>query len=329
MDFDLRFLAHARALAEEGSFARAARALHITQPALSRSIQQLERRTGIAIFERGKGRVVPTELGRLFLERSRELLDRAEAFDRELTLLRGTGTGRLNVGAGTFPTALFMGEAVGRFLRANPGVSIRVANDNWASLVMSLLRRELDLAVIGLVPRDEAAGLDLTPLSEWQAAFIVRKGHPLLGNGALALADVAAYPIASTVRLGPAITERLLAARARRDAARPIPDVGCESMAMLKAAVVATDHVLFATLSIFAPELERGELAALPLADPRLAANFAIARVSGRSLPRIADDLARAIVEADRGAHAAESALRKRWLGGARPARHAAPTKVA
>jgi len=329
MDFDLRFLQHARALAEEGSFARASRALHITQPALSRSIQELERRTGIAIFERGKGRVVPTELGRLFLERSRDLLDRAEALEREVALLRGTGTGRLHVGAGTFPTALFMGDAVGKFLHANPGVSIRVANDNWANLVAALLRRELDLAVIGLVPRDEAGGLDLTPLSLWQGLFIVRSGHPLLGKGALALADVAAYPIASTLRLGPAITERLLAARGRLDGARPIPDVGCESMAMLMAAVAASDHVLFATLSIAAREIERGELAVLPLADPQLGATFAVARVRDRSLPAVANNLVHAIVEADRRAHAAEAKLRERWLGGSRPPRRAASVRVA
>jgi DNA-binding transcriptional LysR family regulator len=329
MDFDLRFLRHARALAEEGSFARASRALHITQPALSRSIQELERRTGIAIFERGKGRVVPTELGRLFLERSRDLLDRAEALDREVELLRGTGTGRLHIGAGTLPTAMFMGDAVGMFLRGNPGVAIRVANDNWASLVASLLRRELDLAVVGTLPRDDAGGLDLTPLSTWQGLFIVRRGHPLLGNGALALDDVAACPIASTLRLGPAVTEPLLAARGRSDSARPMPDFGCESMPMLKAVVATTDHVLFATLGVVAPELERGELAVLPVVEPQLASTFAIARVADRSLPAIADDIARAIVAADRRAHADELALHDRWLGRPRQEQRAAPARVA
>ncbi len=74
MDFDLRLLRHARALAEEGSFGRAARALHLTQPALSRSIQELERRTGIQLFDRNKGGVEPTDLGRVFLVHARELL---------------------------------------------------------------------------------------------------------------------------------------------------------------------------------------------------------------------------------------------------------------
>jgi len=71
MDFDLRLLRHARALAEEGSFARAARTLHLTQPALSRSIQELERRTGIRLFDRNKGRVDLTALGEVFLAHAR------------------------------------------------------------------------------------------------------------------------------------------------------------------------------------------------------------------------------------------------------------------
>ncbi len=93
MDFDLRQLRHARALAEEGSFARAARTLHLTQPALSRSIQELERRTGIKLFDRNQGRVEPTDLGRVFLAHARGLLGHAEALDREVATMRGTGTG--------------------------------------------------------------------------------------------------------------------------------------------------------------------------------------------------------------------------------------------
>ncbi len=106
MDFDLRLLRHARALAEEGSYARAARSLHLTQPALTRSIQELERRTGLKLFDRDSKRVGPTDLGRLFLAHARELLGRAEALDREVATMRGAGTGSLVVGSGTMPHPL-------------------------------------------------------------------------------------------------------------------------------------------------------------------------------------------------------------------------------
>jgi DNA-binding transcriptional LysR family regulator len=64
---ELRKLSHILALAEAGSFARAARSLGITQSALSRSIQMVEEAYGFRIFERGKGPVVPTAAGRSLL----------------------------------------------------------------------------------------------------------------------------------------------------------------------------------------------------------------------------------------------------------------------
>ena len=157
MDFDLRLLRHARALAEEGSFARAARGQHLTQPALTRSIQELERRTGIKLFDRNKGRVVPTDLGRVFLAHARELLGHAEALDREIATLRGAGTGSLLLGSGTFPTAIFVAEGVAAFLRENPDVAVRVVNDNWVALIAALRRRELDLVVAASPPPEEGA----------------------------------------------------------------------------------------------------------------------------------------------------------------------------
>src|SRR5512139_3428735 len=177
MDFDLRQLRHARALAEQGSFARASRTLHLTQPALSRSIQELERRTGIKLFDRAQGRVEPTDLGRVFLAQARDLLGHAEALDREVATLRGTGTGRLVVGSGTFPTAIFMADALAAFLGRNPGVAVRVVNENWVGLVAGLRRREFDLVVAAPPAPDEATDLETINLSQRQGRFLVRPGH--------------------------------------------------------------------------------------------------------------------------------------------------------
>ena len=74
MALDLHQLRQALALLEHGSFVRAAAALHISQPALSRSIQALERNFGNELFLRSASGVVPTDVGRLYLERARDLL---------------------------------------------------------------------------------------------------------------------------------------------------------------------------------------------------------------------------------------------------------------
>ena len=84
MDLNLRLLRHAHVLADLGSFARAARVLGITQPALSRSIKTLESRIGARLFERSTHGVQLTDAGQLFLANARELMARAatgETFD--------------------------------------------------------------------------------------------------------------------------------------------------------------------------------------------------------------------------------------------------------
>lgn len=312
MDFDLRLLRHARALGEERSFARAARTLRLTQPALSRSIQDLERRTGIKLFDRSKSRVEPTDLGRIFLAHARELLGRAEALDREVAALRGSGTGSLVVGSGTFPTILFVATATSNFLRTNPNVSIRVVNDNWAELVTSLRRREVDFIVAAMPADDEAADVVTRPLTSRQGRFLVRPGHPLLSKRPLSLEDVVAYPIVSTSRLTSAIADRLLAVRKDRDAKRPLVDVACESTEMMRLIATATDHVLLSPLGAIVDTVERGELVALPVIDPRISATFAVIRLLARTLPATAEEFIASVVEADRASANMERALASR-----------------
>jgi DNA-binding transcriptional LysR family regulator len=309
MDFDLRLLRHARALAEEGSFARASRNLHLTQPALSRSIQDLERRTGIKLFDRNKGRVEPTDLGRVFLAHARELLGRAEALDREVATMRGSGTGSLVVGSGSFPTSMFMGGAVSAFLRRNPGVGVRLVNSNWVALVAALRRRELDFIVAAPPVADEATDLVVRPLSLRQGYFLVRPGHPLRMRRELCLEDIAACPIMCVGHLAPAITERLLEARPSRDAARPVPDVACDSLQLMAQIAGATDHVLLSTLSANENSISAGELVALPVIEPKLSVTFAVLRLAARTLPSIADDFIREVIAADRAGLVAEREL--------------------
>jgi DNA-binding transcriptional LysR family regulator len=308
MDFDLRLLRHCRALAEEGSFARAARALHITQPALSRSIRDLESRLGLQVFDRTRARVVPTDLGRAFLDRAGDLLAQAESLAREVAALRGSSTGSLNVGSGTFPSVLFMPMAMTRFLAENPDVDVRVVNDNWAALLAMLRRRELDLIVVATPSEADAAELDVMPLSPRQGFFVVRPGHPLTRVAAPTLADVVAYPLASTSRLGPRMTEAVRKARSDERAAHVLPEFGCESLTMMKAVVRGTDHVMIATPSIVADELERRELQVLPLVEPAIGASFAVIRLRNRTLPPVAERLVAAIVDADRSVAKTDSA---------------------
>jgi DNA-binding transcriptional LysR family regulator len=322
MDFDLRLLRHCRALAEEGSFAKASRVLHITQPALSRSIRDLEERVGFGLFDRSGSRIVPTDLGRAFVDRARDLLAHAEALDRDVALLKGNERGALAVGAATYVSAMFMGPALASFAAAHPGVDLRVANDHWANLLDMLHRRELDLVVSHLPTTADAADLAVTRLHERTGSFVVRPGHPLLDLPAPTIADVAAYPIACSARVGAVIAEALR--KGRSEGGRRSPgDFTCESFPLLKEVVKRSNHVLMTTLTLVGDDLVRGELARVSTVDAPIKSSFAVMQLASRTLAPVAARLVEAIVAADDADFAREQKLQAKWLQ-ARPAAGAA-----
>jgi DNA-binding transcriptional LysR family regulator len=86
---ELRQLRHLIAVVEHGSFSRAAEAVHLTQPALSRSIQALESEVGAAVLERNRGAIVPTDIGHLLLTHARLLDTVTRDLERDIALTRG------------------------------------------------------------------------------------------------------------------------------------------------------------------------------------------------------------------------------------------------
>ena len=86
---ELRRLRHLIAVVEHGSFSRAAEAVHLTQPALSRSIQALEAEVGTAVLERNRGAIEPTDVGRLLLTHARQLDSATRDLERDIALTQG------------------------------------------------------------------------------------------------------------------------------------------------------------------------------------------------------------------------------------------------
>lgn len=314
MSVDIRLLRHARALAEEGSFARAARSLHLTQPALSRSIQILEQRVGVPLFDRGRSRVEPTDLGRVFLEHARQVLDSADALDREVALMRGASTGRLSLGAGTLVSSMFVDDALARFVSRNAQVGIRVVNDSGSELLGRLRLAKIDLFVGSVPTGPEAAGLTIVPLATRTGRFMVRAGHPLAARRGLAISEVVSYPLVCTARLTPGIADALIRARGSDDP-RPLPDFASESTRLMRLVTLSSDHVMLGALAMFPDDIAAGRLVPLPIDEAPPTQAFGIVRLEARTLPTVADALIEAIVEADRASADAERALEARVLG--------------
>ena len=133
MSVDLHLIRHALALAKHGNFRRAAQALHVSQPTISRNIAALERSLGVRLFDRTRSGVEPTEFGRLVLERGRDLLAGAADLRREVGLRAGLDSGSLAVSAGPHPFEISVVHALTRLVAEH-----RLTLDEAAETLMDI-----------------------------------------------------------------------------------------------------------------------------------------------------------------------------------------------
>jgi DNA-binding transcriptional LysR family regulator len=191
-------LRHLLALADSGSFSRAAEAVCLTQPALSRSIQALEDELGQPLFDRLGRRSELTPFGRAMAVRARQVLDDADALrDHGRRLARGDA-GELRLGLGSGPGAMLMTPLLMTAAARHPGWRVEVSRATTAQLVQALQARALDALVVDVRSLAPSAELRVDTLCEMRGAFMVRPGHPLLTQTAVGFDDVRRFPIAST-----------------------------------------------------------------------------------------------------------------------------------
>ena len=304
MTIELRLLHCALLLAEHKNFARAAKAIHVSQPTLSRNIQEIERRIETQLFERGTGGVVPTDAGEIFLEHAREVVARAADLNREMELLRGLEKGELKIGAGTYQSAMMVDRAVIRLLRAYPAIRLQIHTDNREKLLPLLRKRELDLAVIGLGGTEVEPEMHITRLNQHQGYFVVRSGHPLLASrGVPTLQSILRFPGVMTSRVTIPALKQFLASksgdRASHAQAKSFPAIACESVAMMKMIVAETEAVGLLPLNTVMAEVQDGQLVVLSLVPPFLKVEFGIVRLAHRRLSPLGETFVRLQLDVD------------------------------
>jgi DNA-binding transcriptional LysR family regulator len=192
-------LKHFIALAQTGSFAKSASAMHLTQPALSRSIRALEDELGERLFDR-IGRVSElTPFGRQALERARELALAADDLRESGRLASEGQEGVLRIGMGSGPGAMLMTPLLLKVAQERPRLKVQIARANTELLVQALRDRALDALVVDARSLRPAPDLNAQFLHEMTGAFMVRRGHPLAKRReAASFDDVARYPVAAT-----------------------------------------------------------------------------------------------------------------------------------
>jgi DNA-binding transcriptional LysR family regulator len=177
---ELRHLAALQALAEQGSFGRAAAALGYTQSAVSQQIAALERAVGVRLVERpgGPRPVALTEAGRLLLRHAESIMARLQAAQADLAALSDGASGTLRVGTFQSVGARVLPTVVSRFTAEWPSVEIQLRESAHDEELAQLVERgELDLAFAQLPLEGEA--LEFAELLRDPYVLVVRRGSPL------------------------------------------------------------------------------------------------------------------------------------------------------
>jgi LysR family transcriptional regulator, low CO2-responsive transcriptional regulator len=158
------------------SLARAAEELHLSPPAVSMQVSDLEANLEVPLFERSGRRIALTTAGEYFLVHARRLLANLKDAEDTIARLKGVQTGRLTIGV--LSTAkYFMPRLLAGFLREHPGLDLKLEVGNRQALSELLSRNEVDLAVMGTPPRE--LDLRVEPFAAHPLGVIAAPEHPL------------------------------------------------------------------------------------------------------------------------------------------------------
>lgn len=261
------------------SFNRAARALGISQPSLTRALQVLESEVGVRLFERSKATCEPTEFGRVMLHRGRRILSEMAEARREIALLQGLEMGEFRIGAAAYVTQLWLGAAIGQLSAAHPKLKIRSTERLWYQLGDALMASEIDVAV---GEASELAGhpeIVVSRLPRRPGVFICRVRHPLARRSAVEIGDIAAFPLA-----GPLLPRRVAGYLPASSALGSLaadglsfqPAIFCESLIGIGDLVETSDALGLMPRAALMRAEKRKDLVALPLEPPWLCTEQAL-----------------------------------------------------
>ena len=192
---EIRQLEYFVAVAEELSFTRAARRLHVVQSGVSAAVQALERELGARLFDRTRQRVALSDAGVALLPMARATLDAVGAARDAVDEARGGLRGTLDLGTMISMGVVDLPGLLGRFHAEHPAVTVRlrIMTSGTAGLVQALQDGELDLAFVSLTGR-YPGGLVVRDLASWPMVLVCRSDHPLADRSEVPLASLADEP---------------------------------------------------------------------------------------------------------------------------------------
>lgn len=282
----LNQLRNVTAIAQHGSLRAAARQLGLAQPALTRSVQELEHELGSPLFERHARGVALTPLGSAFVRRARAILSDVQRAREEVEQLNGSTAGSVHAGLSAASHMAMLPKALPRFRARYPNVRLRLIEGVFPTLEAGLIDGSVDLYIGPPPERGIPAELVQEKLFENTRVVMARVGHPLVG--ATSLADLIGAEWVTT-----SIThhagEELNALFLKRMLPRPRLSIQTQSALIMITAIAYSDALGVLPVQFAEFALTTGILTQIQIRDVLPAPPIVIIRRAGLALTPAAE----------------------------------------
>lgn len=290
-------------VARSGSFTVAAQESRLTQPALSRTVRDVERGMQVRLFERTTRSVTLTADGAAFIEVARDAL---AAYDNALgrfAAYRAAESGTVTVAALPSVAAGRLPSLLAAFAGDHPDVTLHVLDGDHAEVLEYLRSGAADIAITEQPKPEE--GLGVHPLHEDALLALLPRDHPLSGNDTVTWRELAAYTV---IRLSPGSSVAQLAASGFAAAeASPSRVISTRTVAIAGGMVAAGLGVTTITESVL-PLVDSDAVVSRPLIEPSLSRRLAVVYRRSPALPPAGQALLARICGDDAASHAARRA---------------------
>ncbi|ELR2571653.1 LysR family transcriptional regulator [Salmonella enterica] len=259
----LRHLHTFVAVAQQGTLGRAAETLNLSQPALSKTLNELEQLTGTRLFERGRLGAQLTVPGEQFLTHAVKVLDALNTAGQALNRKEDASADVVRVGA--LPTAALgiLPAAIGRFHQQQKSTSLQVATMNNTMLLAGLKSGEIDLGIGRMSDPELMGGLNYELLFLESLKLVVRPGHPLLQE-TITLSRVMEWPVVVSPK-GTVPRQNAEALLQNQGCKMPAGCIETLSASLSRQLTVDYDYVWFVPSGAVKEDLRQATLVSLPV----------------------------------------------------------------
>lgn len=259
---EMRQLRQFIAVVEHANVRRAADAIYLSQPALTKSIKNLEEELGVQLFARGPRGMTPTIYGEILLRHARLLRNESDRAVAEIEAFKEGHVGHLRLGVANFSIA-FLPRVIAQLLATRPGLSFEIVDGTYEGLTALVREGVLDAVASGFPIVHRAEDLVHEELVAGEFLMVCRRGHPVLAHKQISL-EVLAEQRWIVANRPQQIVEFMEAVCRTAGVTPPKPMIASGSMTFLKAVLLEGDFITALPRAVLRQELASSALVSIP-----------------------------------------------------------------